>query len=79
MTFYLQEKKTDKLVLEFKIHSFDIYPRELDDNYEINITTGGEYEETQVLDTRTGEIVLMMKNTTVWYVSDDYYLILEDA
>jgi len=79
MTFYIQEKETDKPIFEFKIHSFDIYTRYLDDEFKLTEETRDEMTETNIINENTGEVILIMKNATIWYIAEEYYLVLEDA
>ena len=77
MTFYIQEKKTNKPIFEFKTHSFDIYPKYLDDDFEMTEDIRDEMCETNIIDKNTGELILIMKNTTIYYLNDDYIFIIE--
>lgn len=79
MTFYIQEKETDKLIFEFKTHSFDVYTNYLDDNFKMTEEVNDEVEEIKITNETTDKVILIMRNTTVWYIDNDYYLVLEDA
>ena len=91
MTFYIQTKsKDDSLknipILEFKAHSFDIYWKVLSSIYEVQekqMTDDQRFEEgytqTTMINKDTGEIILIMKNAIIDYLSPDYEFIIEDA
>ena len=91
MTFYIQTKsKDDSLknipILEFKVHSFDIYWKVLSSIYEVQekqMTDDQRFEEgytqTTMINKDTGEIILIMKNAIIDYLSPDHEFIIEDA
>ena len=77
MTFYIQTKsKDDSLknipILEFKVHSFDIYWKVLSSIYEVQekqMTDDQRFEEgytqTTMINKDTGEILLIMKHAII--------------
>lgn len=91
MTFYIQTKSKDDPfknipILEFKVHSFDIYWKVLSSIYEVQekqMTDDQRFEEgytqTTMINKDTGEIILIMKNAIIDYLSQDYEFIIEDA
>lgn len=92
MTFYIQTKsKDDQLrnipIAEFNIHSFDVYWKTLSDTYEWQEIMRYDddrfedgYMRTILLNKDTGEVILIMKNTTIdWFDSQYYELVIEDS